>query len=394
MTRTLSAVMGTSLGLEHGPALVALLELAFGGGTVRLATAPVDLSWNSQTWSGVGGRLEVAPPREAGGDDRAQSLRLELSGVNQSVLSTMLQQQYIGRSVRVWYAHVAASSNLLSNSGAETNANGSASAGAGTSVSRVTSPVLAGVGTFDVSVGNVSAAGIVLGDATAGSGRPPAVVGTTYTGRARVMLDPAAGAAKLLRIRMQFFDSGGASAGLAGEVLYTLTPGQVATFETLPSEAPAGAVTMTLRVETSGAQGAFHFYVDDAQLTAGDRVTIHQPTDGAPIMGGTILADPLLLFSGFMNGGFQLEESAEFDQLTATIGGRVTSRLAALTNRRGIKTNLESHGRLMLGDRFFEHVPQIANADILWGAIPGWVNRYRGLGGLPGATVPTGVRRP
>lgn len=386
MTRTLSSIMGTSLGLDQGPALVAFLEFAFGGGTIRLATAPVDLSWNGQTWSGIGGRLAIDPPRETAGDDRAQSLRLELSGVTQTVLATLLQQQYIGRGVRVWYAHVAPSGNLLSNSGAETNANGVAAAGAGTTVTRVTSPVIAGAGAFDVSVGNVSAAGIAMGDATGGSGRPPAVVGTTYIGRARVLLDPAAGAAKVLRIRMQFFDSGGASAGLGGEVLYTVAPGATVVFESLAAEAPAGTVTMTLRVETSGAQGSFHFYVDDAQLSIGTRVTAYQPTDGAPVAGGTVLSDPILLFSGFMNGGFQMEESAEFDQLTASIGCRVSSRLAMLTNRRGIKTNLESHGRLFLGDRFFEHVPQIANANVVWGALgslAGIARKALGLKPLP-----------
>jgi hypothetical protein len=392
VTRTLSALMGTSLGLEQGPALVAFLELAFGGGTVRLATAPMDLSWNGQTWSGIGGRLVIDPPRETPGDDRAQSLRLELSGVTQTVLATLLQQQYIGRSIRVWYAHVALTGNLLSNSGAETNANGVATAGAGTTVTRVTSPVLAGAGSFDVSVGNVSAAGIILQDATAPGGRPVVTVGTTYVGRALVRLDTAAGAAKTLRIRLHFIDSGGATVSLPADVNYTLAPGETVLAETTAAEAPAGAVTMTLRVDTFGAQGAFHFYVDDAQLTVGSRIPSYQPTDGAPVAGGTVLADPLLLFSGFMNGGFQLEESAEFDQLTATIGCRVTSRLAMLTNRRGIKTNLESHGRLFLGDRFFEHVPQIANADILWGAVAGWVNRYRGIDWR--GTVPTNPRRP
>lgn len=211
MTRGLTAGMQTSIALESGVALVSFLELAFGGGTVRLATAPVDLAWDGQTWQGIGGQLTYTPPSEAPGDERAQGTELTLSGVDQTILAVLLQQAYIGRGIRIWHGHVA-------------------------------------------------------------------------------------------------------------------------------------------------------------------------------MPGGTIVADPLLLFTGFMNGGFDVAETVDFDQASCVITTRVVSRLAQLGNRRGIKSNVESHGRLFLGDLFFQHTPQLADREIIWGPFKTqwsrgkgfWVNNYTG----------------
>jgi len=203
--------MQSSIALESGVGLVSFLELAFGGGTIRLATAPVDLAWNGQTWQGVGGELTFTPPSEAPGDELSQGTELVLSAVDQAILAVLLQQAYLGRGIRIWYAHVA-----------------------------------------------------------------------------------------------------------------------------LPA--------------------------------------------------GTIVADPLLLFVGFMNSGFSIAEVVDEDQASCTITTRVVSRLAQLGNRRGIKSNLESHGRLFLGDLFFQHTPQLADREIIWGPFKTlwsrgkgfWVNNYTG----------------
>lgn len=382
--------MAVSLDLESGPALVAFLELSLGGGIVRLATAPVDLAWNGQTWQGVGGELSVDPAREAPGDDRASGLRLRLSAVNQAVLAALLQQTYIGRRIRIWYGHVNLAENLVSNSDLETDTAGMGTLGS--SLARVTTPALSGLASLKVTTTNVSGSGMTAGDATTGTGRFPVTVGGSYVGRARVQLDAAAGAAKPLRIGMQFFDAGGSSVGHVGIQTFTLQPGETRDVESVPVAAVASSATGRLRVDTNGAQGVFDFYVDRLQACRGQVLSSYVPTDGAPAQGGTIQTDPLLVYVGFLNGGWEVAEDLE--QQSCSLSTLITSRLSYLTNRRGIKTNLGSHQRYFLGDLFFQYVPGLAVSEILWGAVAGWVTRWRTSGRTITQATNFGPRRP
>lgn len=382
MTRTLTTVQRASLGLESGVALVAFLELNFGGGTIRLATAPVDLSWNGVTWQGIGGRLVIEPPREAPGDDRSQSLRLELSGVDQAILAVLLQQEYIGRTIRAWYAHVALGTNLTDNSGFETDLLGVVATGATITRSQAVPPF---AGDYVLSVAmTVSAAdqGITAFDRKDGTWQP-VTGGQSYVYEVLAQMNAGSGA-RQIKAEIDFYAStGGANVGGGQSTTINLGPGLGWTKFQVLATAPATATVCRLRLRSVSATGLYTIYVDAVRLYPGAKEQPYQITDGAPIQGGTILTDPIRLGSWFMNGGFEIEESAEFEQLTCSISCRVTSRLAALTNRRGIKTNLESHGRLFLGDKFFEHVPALASADILWGNVAGWVNRFRRTGGTP-----------
>lgn len=104
--------MTRSLGADTLAAVIAeraefchLLELQFSSGTVRLSTGSQDLSWDSQTWQAVGGLLEFGGVEETG-DVRGQGVDVRLSGVDQTVLSTLLTNQFRGRPIKIWRAYL------------------------------------------------------------------------------------------------------------------------------------------------------------------------------------------------------------------------------------------------------------------------------------------------
>lgn len=104
MTRPLSTDLVTAVKAERGE-FVHLVEIVFSGGTTRLSTGAQDLSWNGQTWEAVGGLLEFSGVEE-GGDQGGQGVDVRLSGVDQSILSSLLNNQYRGRTVKIYRAHL------------------------------------------------------------------------------------------------------------------------------------------------------------------------------------------------------------------------------------------------------------------------------------------------
>lgn len=82
---------------------------------------------------------------------------------------------------------------------------------------------------------------------------------------------------------------------------------------------------------------------------------------------GTVIADPLLLFSGFMNGGYTVRDVRPIDgHGTCTITMRCTDQLARLDERRGFQTNETSHQAVYADDRFFQHVNVLAHKPFTW----------------------------
>jgi len=103
MTRTLTAGMQTEIAAQRG-AIAHLFEIDTSGGMVRLATTPVDVLWNSQTWEGIGGTL-VFNAAEETPDPSGQGLELTLSGVDQTFISVLLSANLRGREIRIWLVH-------------------------------------------------------------------------------------------------------------------------------------------------------------------------------------------------------------------------------------------------------------------------------------------------
>ena len=111
MGRTLSAGMVTAAAAEDGD-LLHLVSLAFSGGTLFLTTAPHDVVFSGDTYVAVGGHLgfDVVPES---GDLTGQGVRITLDGVDQTVISPLLAQNYIGRRARVYQAHMDSSGVLV-----------------------------------------------------------------------------------------------------------------------------------------------------------------------------------------------------------------------------------------------------------------------------------------
>ncbi len=104
MTRTITASMSAAFVLQRSE-VVHLLSMAFSGGTVRLTSAPQDISWDSQTWSAVGGAMSFESVQETA-DLAGQGLRFILDGVSQVAITAFLAEGYIGRLARLYRAHI------------------------------------------------------------------------------------------------------------------------------------------------------------------------------------------------------------------------------------------------------------------------------------------------
>lgn len=82
-----------------------------------------------------------------------------------------------------------------------------------------------------------------------------------------------------------------------------------------------------------------------------------------------ILADPVLIFFGRMNGGFKIDEQRGEDGRpgSVTITCRATDRMGDFSRIVGIQTNVPSHQKYFPRDRFFSFVPSLRSKSIKWG---------------------------
>lgn len=111
MPRTLTAGMQTAVAAVSS-SIVHLVELQFSAGTVRFTTAAANISWNSQTWTAVGGNLSFTAVQETT-DEQAQGVEFTLSGVDQSLISIVLGQHSRGRRMLLWRAHIDANGAII-----------------------------------------------------------------------------------------------------------------------------------------------------------------------------------------------------------------------------------------------------------------------------------------
>lgn len=104
MARTLSAGMQSAVAAESAT-LVHFVQIESSGGTLRLTTAPQDVSWNAQTWTGIGGVLRFGAPVESM-ELRGQAVELTLDGVDQTFIATVLNNHVRGREVVIYFGHM------------------------------------------------------------------------------------------------------------------------------------------------------------------------------------------------------------------------------------------------------------------------------------------------
>lgn len=102
-----------------------------------------------------------------------------------------------------------------------------------------------------------------------------------------------------------------------------------------------------------------------SQFTRGRVVNVWRGWFGA---NGALVDTPILLFTGFMNEQWAIEETEPQPGSPGTcqITTRITSRFAAMEQRRGIQCNLMMHQAVYSGDLFFQYVTSLQNAKIQW----------------------------
>lgn len=95
MVRTMTAAMKTAAAAATGEAFH-LFELNFSGGVQRLTDASNNVVFQSNTYSAIGGHLRFEAVQELPSLS-GQGVRLVLDGVDQTVISAVLAENYIGR---------------------------------------------------------------------------------------------------------------------------------------------------------------------------------------------------------------------------------------------------------------------------------------------------------
>ena len=102
MTRSLTtAFKNETLASEITP--IALVDLSFSSGPVRMWTGQGDLAWDDATWTGTGTLLNIDAIQESTAI-AAHGVSLQLNGVPSELLSTVLPEHYQGRAAIFYLA--------------------------------------------------------------------------------------------------------------------------------------------------------------------------------------------------------------------------------------------------------------------------------------------------
>ena len=124
--------------------------------------------------------------------------------------------------------------------------------------------------------------------------------------------------------------------------------------------------------ETDGGGQAVRLAFDGVEQDVIDRIQVknytgHTATIRQAHIGsdGVIVADPVTLFGGLMNEGFEVRESFE----RQGGGSRVTTRIISplLNKRNGVESSVLSHQKSYALDTFWRHLANASDAPIFWG---------------------------
>ena len=99
MTRTLNSPVA-----DARSEMVYLYQIEHSGGILRLTNASADITALSETWTAVGGGLLHDAVRETD-DRRGQGVRLTMSGVDQTIISAILNNNFRGFPILIYLLH-------------------------------------------------------------------------------------------------------------------------------------------------------------------------------------------------------------------------------------------------------------------------------------------------
>jgi hypothetical protein len=83
--------------------LLALVQLDFVSGTVRLCNAGYDFDWDGETWTGLGSLGKIGAIQESQ-ELQMYGVTLELSGLPPEIVALAMGEEYQGRSAIIWLA--------------------------------------------------------------------------------------------------------------------------------------------------------------------------------------------------------------------------------------------------------------------------------------------------
>lgn len=101
MARDLTAAVEAELD-KNEVRLGVFVEIIFDGGSFRAWSGLGDRSLNGNIFMGVGNMGGISSIEESAGDVRASTVALTLSGIDVSLLSIALQEEFQGRPATVW----------------------------------------------------------------------------------------------------------------------------------------------------------------------------------------------------------------------------------------------------------------------------------------------------
>lgn len=110
--RDLTATIETEIG-QSLVRPIALVELVFDGGTVRLWTGFGTLTWDSKTWSGTGHLGSISVIEETSALE-AKGIDMQLAGMPAETISLVLGEVYQGRPARIWVGFLSEAGAVLS----------------------------------------------------------------------------------------------------------------------------------------------------------------------------------------------------------------------------------------------------------------------------------------
>lgn len=101
MTRSLDSAQAAAILASHFSG-IAFVQLDFAT-PIYLSTLPYSFNWNGKTWVGAGNLGSISPLGE-NADLQAQGVSLTLAGIDPTLISVALSEQYQGKACKIWFS--------------------------------------------------------------------------------------------------------------------------------------------------------------------------------------------------------------------------------------------------------------------------------------------------
>jgi len=395
------------------PEFVHLIEANFSGGSLYLNTGARDLYWNGRNWDAIGGLLTFDSVQESG-EDRGRGVAFQLAGVDQTIVATLLNNNYRGRVVRIYRAYLdPASGQVIDPDDRGIQIIGTAARYAlrnPVATWPTTNLTLEGWARLDTygagtqkTILSYEVAGPVNEvqlDKSAADKLRLTIKGTTVSGAAAFPADglwhhyavtwASSGGAWAMYVDGVLTDSGtalqsGASITAAGAVALGQSQGvvggtfgnswnglldRIRVYNRVLTVSEIAEHALGTILDKTGLLAEWSFD-DPGNMGRDGSPNIGTPNDLTPVgisvpSEGSPITKVLLLFEGLQVAPYEIEENRDRSTGTVVIKMQAVGYLG-VEKIRGIDANVTSHQHIYAGDTFFQNVASLANLHIYWG---------------------------